>query len=363
MPINELALAGLPSDGLRDSKQQSRSWFEDNPLPMWYFDRRTLAFLDVNAAAAHLYGYTRKEFLAMTIKDIRRHKDVPVLMARMHAANRGRTKKALAQHRTKAGRLLDVEIYAQEMTFAGKSAELVQVHDITERKRAEESLRYLSGRLLQLQDEQKRQMARELHDAVGQMLTAILADLAIVNRTSRRIEPKTRKLLNDCTELAGEVLTEIRTLSYLLHPPLLDEEGLVAALELLLEGFSQRSGIKVALFVPADLGRLSQELETTLFRLVQEALANVHRHSESVTAEVRAFRAESDLVLEVRDRGKGIAPGAMEMIRRGASLGVGIAGMRERVTQLGGSLEIESNAGKTVIRATFPLHLQESRAA
>jgi two-component system, NarL family, sensor kinase len=363
VPLRGLAVAKLTTDELRESEQQYRVWFEDNPLPMWFFDPQTYSFLEVNDAAVRHYGYSHEEFLAMTIKDIRPPECIPVLVSLMHARNRGRTQKALAQHRTKDGRLLDVEIYAQQGLWAGRRAELVQVHDITDRKRAEEGLRYLSGRLLQLQDEQKRRIALELHDAVGQTLTALLANLAMVTDSCPGMQPKPSRLLKESVGMAEQALNEIRTLSYLLHPPLLDEEGIAAALEIFLEGFAKRSGVKVNLAIPDSLGRLSQELETTLFRLVQEALTNVHRHSGSATAEVCMFRHESSLVLEVRDCGRGVGPDAMENIYRGARLGVGIAGMRERVAQLGGYLAVESKSGGTVIRATFPLHLNAFQAA
>lgn len=198
-------------------------------------------------------------------------------------------------------------------------------------------------------------MARDLHDAVGQSVTALAANLAVINNSATALNPQARKALLECLSLAEQTCKEIRTLSYLLHPPMLDEEGLATALDVYVEGFAERSGVHVQLELDPGLGRLSQELETALFRIVQEALTNVHRHSGSVTADVRLARAHSDLILEVRDRGRGIESEILERVRRrGVGLGVGINGMRERVVQLGGRFEIDSGTQGTTIRATLP---------
>ena len=362
MTSNALAVAVPSDDDLGDAEERHRSWFVHNPLPMWWFDSRTLRFLAVNQAAIVRYGYSRQEFLAMTVKDIRPPEDIPALLQMMRAPYEDRTQMVVTRHRTKAGCLLQVEVYAQQDIWAGKRAELVQVHDITERERSEQELRNLSNRLLQSQDEQKRRMARELHDAVGQTLTALLANLGLVRNSATRLNAQSRKTLEECVTLAQQTCDEIRTLSYLLHPPLLDEEGLAAALDLYVEGFSQRSNIAVEVAIAADLGRLPQDTETAVFRIVQEALANIHRHSESATAALSVIRRRDSIVLEVSDRGRGIRPDILERVRRGgASVGVGITGMRERLAQLGGRLEVESNRQGTVIRAVLPVEASETQ--
>ena len=154
MTANELQTIFGDAELLK-REQPYRAWFEDNPLPMWVFDLETCAFLEVNEAAIRHYRYGRQEFLTMTIKDIRPPEDVPRLLERIHIGYRGRTQKMTGRHRTKDGRLLDVEVYAQKGTWNGRRAELVQIHDISELKRAEEALRNLSARLLQLQDEER----------------------------------------------------------------------------------------------------------------------------------------------------------------------------------------------------------------
>lgn len=227
--------------------------------------------------------------------------------------------------------------------------------DVTERKRAEEELRQLSSRLIRLRDEERRRIARELHDSTGQSLAALAMRLSAIGHAGSRWRPATRKALAESQALAEQCSREIRTLSYLLHPPLLDEIGLVSALRWLVDGFSERSGIGAALDVGADLGRLPREAETTLFRVVQESLANVHRHSGSASAAIRLVRKGGEVVLEVEDHGRGMAPAGIQGTDGPVTPGVGIAGMRERVRELGGRLKVDSSAAGTVVRVVLPL--------
>jgi signal transduction histidine kinase len=221
--------------------------------------------------------------------------------------------------------------------------------------RDEESLRSLSGRLLRLQDEERRRLARELHDSTAQSLAALSLELAIVGERGGRLAPRARHALEEAGRIADACSRELRTLSYLLHPPLLDEMGLASALTGYVEGFSKRSGIRVQLDMPADIGRLPGEVETTLFRIVQECLTNVHRHSMSPVARVRLTIDPETIQLEIADEGHGLPPGEMN----GGNgtrheLGVGIAGMKERVRQLGGNLELDSSGAGLTVRAFLP---------
>lgn len=337
---------------LRDGEQRFRSWFENAPLPMWAYDVDTLAFLAVNDAAVRKYGYSRQEFLAMTIKDIRPDGEIPRLLEMIAAPEHDSTRISMMRHRTKDGTPLMVEVYSQLGSWAGKRAKLVQVRDVT----AEGTLREVSAQLSRLQEEERRKLARDLHDTIGQSLTALSGNLVAVTGAAEMLPQRERKALSESLALAQDASREIRTLSYLLYPPMLDEEGLASALDLYLEGFSARSGIRVALQISPDVGRLPQDLEATMFRIVQESLTNMHRHSETSMGEIRMTVASGEIVLEVMDRGKGIAPPTLEKISRdGPGLGVGIAGMRERVRQVGGRLEIESGDQGTTIRALLPL--------
>jgi signal transduction histidine kinase len=219
---------------------------------------------------------------------------------------------------------------------------------------ANRSLRELSARLLQSQDDERRRIARELHDSVGQMLAALTMNLSAVRADIERVT-RTATTLADSEGLVQQMSTEVRTISHLLHPPLLDEAGLSSAVRWYLDGFAQRSKLKVDLDLPSDFGRLSRELETAIFRVVQECLTNIHRHSGSAIAKVRLRQRDGEVLVEVEDRGKGIPPEKQDQMATGGTPGVGIRGMRERIRQLGGALEIVSNGTGTVVLARFPV--------
>lgn len=228
--------------------------------------------------------------------------------------------------------------------------------------RTNQSLRELTARLMQLQDEERRRFARELHDSVGQLLAALSMNLSVARTDIERLT-KTAKTLSEGEALVQEMSTEVRTITHLLHPPLLDEAGLSTALRWLIDGFAQRSKIKVDLEFPDDLGRFSQEMETSVFRLVQECLTNIHRHSGSPNAKVHVAYSDGFLLVEVADRGKGIPSAKLIEMKSPATLGVGIRGMQERIRQLGGSLDITSEGHGTIVRARLPAGRMSSPAA
>src|SRR6266567_1537423 len=232
-----------------------------------------------------------------------------------------------------------------------------------ERKRAEESLRVLSGKLLHMQDEERRRIARELHDSAGQILAALSMTLTPLESEDGRTNPRAAKAVEESLRLVNELSKDLRTISHLLHPPLLDEVGLSSALRLFLEGFMERSEIKVDFTLPDDFGRLSQDLETAVFRVVQECLTNVHRHSGSAVAKIRIARSNGHVRVEVEDRGKGIPPEKRAAMDSVGSPGVGIRGMRERLRQLGGNLEIKSNGEGTIVVAQLPVSATSAVAA
>ncbi len=249
-----------------------------------------------------------------------------------------------------------VESYAAPIADeTGSSCMLAVMRDLTERKQGEKALRGLSTRLLQLQDEERRRIARELHDAIGQNLVGLVTNLTLAQRSAGKNHPKARQALAGGLEVAERCLKEMRTLSYLLHPPLLDEDGLASALAWYVKGFAERSEIKVDLKVSPNFGRLPQEIETTLFRVVQEGLTNVHRHSKSPTASIRLSRRATGVKLEITDRGQGMPTKALHSgNQKSGKLGVGIMGMSERARQLGGRLEIDSSGRGTTVRVMIP---------
>jgi signal transduction histidine kinase len=223
------------------------------------------------------------------------------------------------------------------------------------RKQAEEQLRRLSVRLMTLQDEERRRIARDLHDTTGQALAAIKMTLALIQQIGTSV-PNFQGLVDDLNALADEALQEIRTTSYLLHPPLLDESGIASAARWFVEGFAKRSGIQVHCDIPEKMERLPRNCELVLFRVLQEGLTNVHRYSGASAATVRLRLENNELEFEVSDNGSGISEERLQQVREaGGSAGVGIAGMRERVRELSGSFEIQSSKSGTAVRVTLPI--------
>src|SRR5580704_855830 len=218
-----------------------------------------------------------------------------------------------------------------------------------------EQLRHLSARVISLQDEERRRIARELHDSAGQYLAAIEMNLGGLSQNPNLDESVARQI-SDSLDMANRCTSEVRTISYLLHPPLLDEMGLVSALSWYVEGVAERSGIRVHLDAQKDLGRLPRETETVLFRVVQQSLANIHRHSGSHVAKIRMEADAESVMVEICDEGRGIEPETLKGFDAGKRLvGVGIAGMRERVRVMGGHFSIRSGKDGTSIQVRLPL--------
>lgn len=240
---------------------------------------------------------------------------------------------------------LDAEVRVRTSELEQRTVEVIQ---------QSEQLRDLSGRLMQAQDEERRRIARELHDSAGQLLTALGINLSrIAQRAAENASPVIKEA-NDSQQLVQQLSQEIRTMSYLLHPPLLDEVGLSEALGWYTEGLAERSGLNIRLEIPEDFGRLPREMELVLFRLVQECLTNIHRHSDSKSAAITLLRSSKNVSIQIRDQGKGISPEKLAKIQSQGS-GVGIRGMRERIRQFEGVMDIQSNGTGTAISFAFPL--------
>jgi PAS domain S-box-containing protein len=232
--------------------------------------------------------------------------------------------------------------------------------DITELKRAENSLmeqavalQNLSSRLLRLQDEERRRIARELHDSLGQYLCALKMNLGQLPKAETG---RAAVVQAECDEIVDHCLSETRTLSHLLHPPLLDELGFMAAARWYVEGFAERSGIKVKLDLPSEPERLPPDLEVVLFRVLQESLINIHRHARSSAADVLLRIEGGEVSLVIRDYGDGMPAEMLEQFqKRGGQAGIGLSGMRERVNELDGRLEINSDRQGTVVSVSIPI--------
>ncbi len=243
----------------------------------------------------------------------------------------------------------------QELQLRVSQGELEQrvrerTHELIE---ASNGLRELSARLLQAQDEERRRIARELHDGAGQLLAALGMEAAALGKESARLTPKAAASLGNIESLVMQMTKDIRTMSHLLHPPLLDDVGLQSALTEYVKGFATRSGIRVSLDLPEAIERLDRDYELSLFRIVQESLTNIHRHSGSKTASIRIVRDDGELILEVQDAGRGMSPERLAEIQSTGS-GVGIRGMRERVLQFSGTMTIDSDSSGTRVRVVIP---------
>jgi two-component system, NarL family, sensor kinase len=216
-------------------------------------------------------------------------------------------------------------------------------------------LQILSLRLLKVQDEERRKLSRDLHDSTGQTLAALKMSVLLLQQHCKAHPPQ-MTLAYEVAQLADQAIEEIRTLSYLLHPPLLDEIGFACAAEWYIEGFAKRSGLSVSHDLATDHERLPMNMETALFRVLQESLTNVHRHSGATKVHIHFSRQVEQIILDVRDDGCGIPAERLNQLREAsAETGVGLAGMRERMNELNGRLELESDGKGTTIRAIVPL--------
>lgn len=335
-----------------------------------------------NPFAEELYGWLSNEVMGRNIMEITVGTETELqAKAHMDSLHTGKSWTGEFQVRCKDGKYLTALVSLSPLTDAsGALTGIVGVsQDLSERKHAEEQLRNvqaelekrvqertaelhrankslsdLSGRLMQLRDQERRRLARDLHDSVGQLLAAISMNIAGVQSQSHKLDSAGAKAVAENAALVKLITDEIRTISYLLHPPLLDEAGLATALQCYVDGFSQRSKIKIALEISAGFGRLSSEMEIAIFRTVQECLTNIHRHSGSSSAAIRIRQEDGRVLVTVRDKGKGIPLELLPHINSDGG-GVGFRGMRERLRILGGSLKIDSTGSGTLVTMTLPL--------
>lgn len=348
---------------LRRSERDYRQLFQDNPHPMWAYDPATLAFLAVNDAAIKHYGYSKDEFLTMTIKDIRPPEDIPALIKETEHLSAGLNETKVWRHRKKDGTIIYVEIRSHQTLFAGKQARIVLAHDITERKRAEEELtrsanqlRAFAAHLQSIREEERTLIAREIHDQLGQILTVLYFDLSILQEllqgkaTASILSTMTKKV-QGMSDLATEAIQLVRSISTHLRPVILDSLGLSAAIDWEVEEFRKRSGIQCTCLLPEIDVKIDRDRTTALFRILQEALTNVIRHGKATTVHVQLTSDTHSTVLQVEDNGIGISN---EQIRSSTSLG--ILGMKERALVCGGAVDVSGSSGKgTTVTATIPL--------
>ncbi|MHB8525876.1 MAG: PAS domain S-box protein [Candidatus Acidiferrales bacterium] len=250
---------------------------------------------------------------------------------------------------------LEEKVDARTRELVERNAEVIQ---------QAEQLRALSHRLMQIQDDERRRIARDLHDSAGQYLSALSMTLQAARQTTKNLPPKLAQKLDEASEITYRCSSEIRTLSHLLHPPLIEELGLAAAISWYVEGFAKRGEVQINLQMPPKLKRVGDDIELALFRVLQECLTNIHRHSGSKTATVRVEVDDHRAILEVIDQGTGIPKSTLDLRKAGPRrTGVGISGMRERLKDLGGTLEIDSSEQGTTVRAEIPLRMNAAAEA
>jgi PAS domain S-box-containing protein len=240
---------------------------------------------------------------------------------------------------------LEAEVLARTRELEERNAELL---------RQSEQVRELSWRLLRIQEEERRHIARELHDSAGQTLAVLALNVSKIVNDAKDQAPGLLQTAEETQEIVQQLTQELRTTSYLLHPPLLDENGLRSAISWYVQGLIERSGLQIELDIPKDFGRLPQDMELVVFRMVQECLTNVHRHSGSKTARIRVWRDAEHICVEIQDQGQGMSPERLAEIQSRGT-GVGIRGMRERLRQFAGQLSIESDPSGTRIRVIIPI--------
>jgi PAS domain S-box-containing protein len=331
-----------------------------------------------NQGAEKMFGYRQQEVMGQPLEIL-----VPPRLRSVHAqhmrmfASSDQPTLLMSQRRPvfglrKDGSEFPMDASLAKLRLAEGTVFTAIVRDITERVRVQEELHRshdeleqrveertrelqdLSNRLVHLQDEERRRIARELHDGTTQTLIALSMDIGALYKLLADAEPRVQQKLEEAKELVGQSINEIRTVSYLLHPPLLDELGLDSAMRNYVEGFSRRSGIEVDLDLP-ELGMLPRDTELALFRVVQECLTNIHRHSGSPSASITVRRDNGEVALAIADRGCGIPPQVLDTQNGSGDRGVGIAGMRERIRQLNGRCDIQSSPRGTLIRVLLPV--------
>ena len=311
-----------------------------------------------NQGAERLYGWTSAEAMGQVVHDLL-HTEFPVPV--LEILRLGHWEGELRHTKRDGSKVL---VASRWTTLRDEKNQLIawlQINsDITARKRAEQAAGHLSSRILALQDEERRKIARDLHDSLGQILTSLKINLdVLLCEPTAAPGVKCDARIPECISLVEQALNETRTLSYLLHPPLLDEAGFASAARWYVEGFAKRSGLQVTSDIPSDLPRLRSNMELCLFRILQESLTNVHRHAACTHVDVKVRFTPEKVTLSVIDNGKGIPADRLRELRESSvGLGIGLAGMRERTTELGGQLIFDSDGSGTMVTAIMPLVLE-----
>ncbi len=339
--VYTLETADLPYSVLVDTMQQGAAMLDRNG-----------GILYCNASLAALVGQTRESLIGVPLKAL-----VADQLAFQKLLQEAELQSCEGEMQLLRADGIVPAKFSCRLLSSDKSTVGVLITDLTTQKQEAD----IVARLQQVQDGERRRLARELHDSVGQLLASIAMNIARVRAESDKLSPEVAELVIQNGAMVNEITNEIRTISHLLHPPLLDEMGLPLALRWYIDGFMERSKIRATVEVPDGFDRLPPDTEIAVFRAVQECLANVHRHSGSSSCSVKLVRNDHELQLQVQDSGSGIPK---EKLPNVMSLGgVGLRGMRERIRRLGGTLAIDSNESGTTVSIRLPIHSGKSASA
>jgi signal transduction histidine kinase len=344
--------AALHLEQLWTTLAQTHSFALRCAYPIQDFDRHEHSDLFLKICAEHTGVIPNESYTGLENEE-HRLRNITILQQRAQALeNEIAERKRAEQELRIAHDNLEQRVIERTVELQQKNLHIVQQAETL--AAANRGLRELSSRLLRVQDEERRRIARELHDSTGQVLALLSMNLSALETEANGISSEIGKAISENVEIVNQVSGELRTISYLLHPPLLDEMGLISALRWFSDGFEERSGIKVNLELDSEFGRVSRDLETAIFRVVQESLTNIHRHAGSATAMIRLAQSGGKVTLQIEDEGRGIAPEKMAEISAGVS-GVGLQGMRERVENFRGVFDITSREQGTSIRVAIPI--------
>jgi len=364
--LQTLLLAGLlferarkkrASRRLAESEERFAKAFKANPQPMSVTTLGEGRYLEVNESFLRMSGYTREEVIGHTSNELKNYQSPTARAAVLvePLLRSGVMRNFEFNFRTKDGTFRTLLSSAELLELGGEKCILMASSDITERQHSEQQLAELTSRLLRTQEDERRNIARELHDVTAQNIGVIMLNLTQLQNGTLAAD-RTKQKLSESLNLGEQAMKDIRTLSYVLHPPLLDQAGLVIALKWLAKGFSERSGVDVSFTESGNEGhRMPPEVEYAFYRVVQECLTNIRRHTNSETAEVSLTRTPDGVRLSVHDEGKGHTLHIPKNGDDAESVGVGIAGMRHRLNQLGGELLIDSDQNGTTVIATVPV--------
>ncbi|QQS36686.1 MAG: transporter substrate-binding domain-containing protein [Ignavibacteriales bacterium] len=343
----------LLEDALKNSEERYRLLFKNNPLPMWVYNTETLRFLAVNSAAEQKYGYTREEFLSMTIEDIRPVTEVKKLREFIKKNFNDFNYAGIWQHKKKDGTVINAEIASHSINFGIEPARLILANDVTEKLIAEEELRnskeqlrQLAANLQNIREEERTAVAREIHDELGQVLTYLKINLTLLGKNISSGDQSHHKFdfqseIKGMTEIIDKAVKRIRKLITELRPEVLDNLGLIPALEWQIQEFSEKTGIKHSFKKAMDDLEINNQAAIAVFRIFQEALTNVVKHASATEVCVNLYSKDSKLMMDISDNGVGIDKTKLEKKKT-----FGLLGMKERTIILGGNFKIDSDDGK-----------------